>query len=82
MKAAVREKYGSPDVVELRDVERPTPADDQVLVRVRAASGGLLATVLESLDDELDLAAARDALADPANAGRLPWEDRRARLGR
>jgi prevent-host-death family protein len=38
--------------------------------------------LLESLDDELDLAAAREALADPANAGRIPWEDVRARLGR
>jgi NADPH:quinone reductase-like Zn-dependent oxidoreductase len=38
MKAAVRDRYGSPDVVELREVERPAPADDEVLVRVRAAS--------------------------------------------
>ena len=38
MQAAVRYSYGSPDVVELTDVERPTPADDEVLVRVRAAS--------------------------------------------
>jgi NADPH:quinone reductase-like Zn-dependent oxidoreductase len=38
MKAAVRYRYGSPEVVELREVDRPTPADDQVLVRVRAAS--------------------------------------------
>ena len=38
MKAAVRERYGSPDVVELCDVERPVPVKDQVLVRVRAAS--------------------------------------------
>jgi NADPH:quinone reductase-like Zn-dependent oxidoreductase len=38
MKAAVRYRYGSPDVVELADVDRPTPTDDQVLVRVRAAS--------------------------------------------
>lgn len=38
--------------------------------------------LLEALDDELDLDAARDALADPANAGRIPWEDVRARLGR
>lgn len=36
--------------------------------------------LLESLDDELDLAAARDALADPANAGRIPWEEVRGRL--
>jgi NADPH:quinone reductase-like Zn-dependent oxidoreductase len=38
MKAAVRDRYGSPDVVELRDIDRPVPVDDQVLVRVRAAS--------------------------------------------
>jgi NADPH:quinone reductase-like Zn-dependent oxidoreductase len=38
MKAAVRDRYGSPDVVELREIERPAPADDEVLVRVRAAS--------------------------------------------
>ena len=38
MKAALRERYGPVDVVELRDIEKPEPADDQVLVRVRAAS--------------------------------------------
>lgn len=34
----MRDRYGTLDVVELRDVERPEPIDDQVLVRVRAAS--------------------------------------------
>ena len=38
MKAAQQFRYGSPDVVELRDIERPTPDEGQVLVRVRAAS--------------------------------------------
>jgi NADPH:quinone reductase-like Zn-dependent oxidoreductase len=38
MKAALRDRYGAPDVVELREVERPTPGDDELLVRVRAAS--------------------------------------------
>ena len=38
MRAAVRDRYGSPDVVELRDIERPVPAGDQVLVRMEAAS--------------------------------------------
>ena len=38
MRAAVRYSYGTPDVVELTEVERPTPADDEVLVRVHAAS--------------------------------------------
>ena len=38
MKAAVRDRYGTPDVVRVEEVEKPTPADDQILVRVRAAS--------------------------------------------
>ena len=38
MKAMVRERYGPPDVLELRDVERPAIDDDSILVRVRAAS--------------------------------------------
>ena len=38
MKAIVREKYGSPDVLELRNTDRPAIDDDGVLVRVRAAS--------------------------------------------
>jgi NADPH:quinone reductase-like Zn-dependent oxidoreductase len=38
MKAAVQDRYGTLDVVRVTDVERPVPADDQVLVRVQAAS--------------------------------------------
>lgn len=38
MKAIVRDKYGSPDGVELQDVEKPEVTDDGLLVRVRAAS--------------------------------------------
>jgi len=38
MKAIVQERYGSPDVLELREIERPTFGDDEVLVRVRATS--------------------------------------------
>jgi NADPH:quinone reductase-like Zn-dependent oxidoreductase len=38
MQAAIRDRYGPPDVVRLAEIDRPTPADDQVLVRVRAAS--------------------------------------------
>ena len=38
MKAVVRTRYGSPDVLELRELDTPVPADDEVLVRVRAAS--------------------------------------------
>jgi NADPH:quinone reductase-like Zn-dependent oxidoreductase len=38
MQAAVRDRYGRPDVVRLDDVETPVPADDEILVRVHAAS--------------------------------------------
>ena len=38
MRAAFRERYGPPDVVELRDVDTPTIEDNQVLVRVYASS--------------------------------------------
>jgi NADPH:quinone reductase-like Zn-dependent oxidoreductase len=38
MTAALRDRYGSPAVVELREVEIPTPSQGQVLVRIRAAS--------------------------------------------
>jgi len=38
MQAIVIEKYGTPDVLELREVESPVPRDNEVLVRVHAAS--------------------------------------------
>ena len=38
MKAVVYRNFGSPDVLECLDVEKPTPADDEVLIKVRAAS--------------------------------------------
>ena len=38
MKAIIQEKYGSPDNLAFREVDKPAVGDDEVLVRVRAAS--------------------------------------------
>jgi NADPH:quinone reductase-like Zn-dependent oxidoreductase len=37
MKAIVQDRYGLADVLELRDVEKPQPGDDELLIRVQAA---------------------------------------------
>jgi len=38
MKAIVQDRYGSPDVLQFRDVDKPVAADNEVLVRVHAAA--------------------------------------------
>ena len=38
MKAIVCTKYGSPDVLQLQEVENPSPKDDEVLIKIHAAS--------------------------------------------
>ena len=38
MQAIVYHRYGSPDVLELQEIPKPTPAEGQVLIRVHAAS--------------------------------------------
>src|SRR5215210_8033939 len=40
MKAIVQDEYGSPDVLELRDIDKPEIKDDEVLVHVHAAGVG------------------------------------------
>lgn len=38
IKAFVRSEYGTPDILELKEVTKPSPGDDEVLVRVHASS--------------------------------------------
>ena len=45
MKAAVQSKYGSPDAITIEDLPTPVPAGNQVLIRVRAATVGIVDTL-------------------------------------
>ena len=38
MRAAIYTRYGPPDVVQVKEVEKPVPKDDEVLIKVRTAA--------------------------------------------
>ena len=49
MKAVIWTKYGSPDVLQLQDVERPTPNDNEVLIKVHSANASRTDTEFRNL---------------------------------
>ena len=48
MKAVVYEEFGSPDVFEVKEVEKPTPEDDELLIKVHATSINALDMIFRS----------------------------------
>jgi NADPH:quinone reductase-like Zn-dependent oxidoreductase len=50
MKAIVYTQYGSPDVLQLKEVEKPTPGDNEVLIEVQASSLNAAESHLRSAD--------------------------------
>src|SRR3990172_3334124 len=49
MKAIVWTKYGPPDGLQLREVEKPTPKDNEVLIKIHAATASQADTELRRL---------------------------------
>ena len=68
MKAMIGQKHGAPEVLQLREVKKPIPAEDEVLIRVHAATVTQGDVMLRKLHPMLVLAYAhvwREKKEDP-----------------
>jgi NADPH:quinone reductase-like Zn-dependent oxidoreductase len=81
MKAIVRDRYGPPDVLELKDIDKPVVKGDEVLVRVQAA--GVNMADVDYLLGRPDVARLGTGLRTPKNRGLgLEWWARSRRSAR
>ena len=72
MKAIVHSRYGTPDVLELKDIDRPVINDDQVLVWIHAFDAGPGIQVVGIEDRPAAGAAGRCACRASAPGPRAP----------
>ncbi len=63
MKAVICTKYGPPEVLQIKEVEKPTPKDNELLVRIHATTVHIGDTKIRSLN--LNLGFVRDLLFKP-----------------